>query len=129
MILLSGIRANQQTAWEGKQLRKNREAEESHVRRTVWGEQDSGGGGGVDDEMGDQIHFGDITQHHHHSKPAGMSGIAKGLAAAGLAAAGLGAGAAIPIAVGYLNKAAQPPAVGIDTDTNTKYGLQIYRDE
>jgi len=116
--------------WEQEQQRRNREAEESAVRKNVWGWK---GEEVPEDEMGDQIVLGDLkTENITYANPpqTQSSGIAKTLAAAGLAAAGLGAGVALPIAAYQLLRTdttvVVPPSV--DTDTDTKYGLQIYRE-
>ena len=90
----------------------------------------------LDEEMA--VRIGDESHIHYHneSKPVSekASGIAKTLAAAGLAAAGLGAGVALPIAAYQLlkpdtNVVVQPTTPVVGTDTDTKYGLKIFRDE
>lgn len=113
---------------------KNREAESAAVRKHAWG-------GGVEvsglseEDMGDQIVLGDIRTENHHAAPQPSTGsnLAKTIAAAGLAAAGLGAGAALPIAAYQLLKPATNVTVNQpsleDTDTNSQYGLRIFRQE
>jgi hypothetical protein len=87
--------------------------------------------------MGDNIYLGDVTLTSTEERPQihqrESGGIAKTLAALGLAAAGLGAGAAIPIAAYNMtrpetNVVVKPPSV-IGDDTDTRYGLKIYRGE
>lgn len=117
-----------------EEAQRNREAESAAVRKHVWG---SSGSEALtsEEDMGDQIVLGDIRTEHHHAAPQPSTGsnIAKTLAAAGLAAAGLGAGAALPIAAYQMFK--QQPSTNVivpndtDTDTNTQYGLRIFRDE
>jgi hypothetical protein len=113
----------QQQEWSNQQQRRNREAEEAHVRKSVWGEASS------NQEVGDTF-LGDVTQHHHAAVKTGNS--AKTIAAAGLAAIGLGIATSLPIAVWQMfqqtnnqNEATQPPA----NDSDRQYGLMIYRDE
>lgn len=126
-LLMGALTAqDHKKALEGK--RKNIEAEDSAVRRQLWGWKDSEVS---DEEMGDQIVLGDIRTENHNATSS-PPGIAKTLAAVGLAAAGLGAGAALPIAAYQLfkpdtNVVVQPTAPTVDTDTDTKYGLKIYR--
>lgn len=91
----------------------------------------------LEEEMA--VRIGDESHIHYHneSKPISeqASGIGKTLAAAGLAAAGLGAGIAAPIAAYNLTRhttqIVQPTQefVDTDTDTDTKYGLRIYRED
>lgn len=89
----------------------------------------------LEEEMA--VRIGDESHIHYHneSKPSSdqASGIGKTLAAAGLAVAGLGAGIAAPIAAYNLTRpttaVVQPASPVVDTDTDTKYGLRIYRDE
>lgn len=69
--------------------------------------------------------------HHHHQQPKAepASTVAKTLATAGLAAAGLGAGISAPILAYNLtrpDKPAQADTAFVDTDT--QYGLRVYRD-
>ena len=119
-----------------EQSQRNQEAEANAVRTNVWGS-DGGGGESEDDEMGDQIVLGDLKTYNTTtppSPPKPESSLGKTLAGIGLAAAGIGAGAALPIAAYQLlkpdttNVVVQPtnPVVGVDTDT--KYGLKIFRD-
>ncbi|WP_436716577.1 hypothetical protein U8335_03955 [Roseiconus lacunae] len=89
--------------------------------------------------------------NYHYSQPAAQpapapaaspaTSIAKTVAAAGLALAGLGTGTALPIAAYNLTKPAADavverietprpdPAPAPTIDTDTRYGLQIYRGE
>ena len=107
----------QRMRWEDKQHRKNREAEEAHARKVAWGaDQDM-----ADDEMGDNIQIGD-TQNHYHNEGGRGSGLSKTIIAAGIAAAGLGFAATVPIIAWNLT---QPS--GESENTDTKYGLQIYK--
>lgn len=117
----------QQMKWEANSHRKNREAEEAHVRKTAWGSNDSNS----EEEMGDVTYLGDITHHHPPQQQAkASSGLAKTLGAAGLAAAGLGAGTALPIVAWNLTRPNAPAVIATpDTDTNTQYGLRIIKDE
>lgn len=82
------------------------------------------------DDDDDTVSVGNEIHHHHPAPPTPLPpkpSVAKSLAAAGLAAAGLGIGAAAPIAVWNLTKDATEVIEGDDTDT--KYGLKIFRDE
>lgn len=110
----------QRMRWEDKQHRKNREAEEAHARKVAWGASDEM----ADDEMGDQIQIGD-TQNHFHNEGSKGGNLAKALLCAGLAAAGVGLGITAPIVAYNLTK--QPASEASDTDT--KYGLQIFKDQ
>ena len=120
-----------------EQARKNQEAEASAVRKNVWEWEEPDAD---EDDMGDQIVLGDIRTIHNPPAPtpppapSPTSSLAKTLAGFGLAAAGLGAGAALPIAAYQMFKPDPPGPVvvtppSVDTDTDTKYGLKIYRDE
>lgn len=111
-------------AWNQKQQRKNREAEESWVRRNHWGEQEAS-----NEEVGDVTYLGDVTEQHYHQPKRGSS-LLKNMALAGIAAAGLGVGAAAPIAA-YKWATSQPTIEQASDaiDTDTQYGLRIYRDE
>lgn len=109
----------QRMRWEDKQHRKNREAEEAHARKVAWGASDKMN----DDEMGDNIQIGD-TQNHYHNEGGRGSGLSKTILAAGMAMAGLGMGMTIPIVAWNLT---QPTNESGDSDT--KYGLQIYKDD
>ena len=120
--LLSGVLGSKQLKWEMEQHRKNREAEESHARKHIWGAKDDGN----TDDVGDNIYLGDI-QTHNHSSRSGSGGIAKTLAAAGLAAAGLGALATAPIIAWNLTRPdtqiVSPADPTIDTLNDVKPGF------
>ena len=116
-----------------EQSQRNQEAEANAVRTNVWGS-DGASSDIEDEEMGDQIVLGDLKTYNTTTpapQPKPESNIAKTLAGIGLAAAGLGVGAALPIAAYQLlrpdTNVIVPPSV--DTDTDTKYGLKIFRDE
>lgn len=93
----------------------------------------------LDEQMG--VRIGDEIHYHNTqaTKPVKSeqqtqgSSLGKTLAAAGLAAAGLGAGVALPIAAWNMTRPDTQVVVeqnpGIDTDTDTQYGLKIYRDD
>lgn len=109
---------------------KNREAEESAVRKNVWGWD-----GGEEPVPGEDevFNLGDIQETHTHyhgqqqSTLTQTSGIAKTLAAVGLAAAGIGVGTAVPIVAWNMTRPDQN-FVDTDTDTDTQYGLRIFRE-
>lgn len=101
--LWAGIMAHQQTKWEALQHRKNREAEESHTRKTLWGSQ--GSAGGEDDEdMGD-TYLGDVTINPQPSKTKGLA-----------MAAGLALASAIPTAAWLYSQAKQTPDTPAQSD-------------
>ena len=117
-----------------EQSQRNQEAEANAVRTNVWGS-DGASSDIEDEEMGDQIVLGDLKTYNTTTpapQPKPESNLGKTLAGIGLAAAGLGVGAALPIAAYQLLKKPDttnvvvPPSV--DTDTDTKYGLKIFRD-
>lgn len=116
-----------QLKWEGRQQRKNREAEDTAVREKAWGVQGQAPGTAMsDEEVGDTTYLGDITNHTHQQRS--MFGTLAGL---GLAAAGLGAGAAIPIAawshfMGDNQEQVEPvPNV---TQDGSQYELRVFKD-
>jgi hypothetical protein len=67
-----------------------------------------------------------VTHHHTTPPPPQTSTLAK-LAMAGVAAAGLGSGIGIPLAVMSYMSNKPVPVVEAQSDTDTKYGLKIYR--
>ena len=85
------------------------------------------------------VRIGDESHIHYHNEKSVTeaapkdkpSSIGKTLAGIGLAAAGLGTGAALPIAAYQLlrpdTNVIVPPSV--DTDTDTRYKLRVFRDE
>lgn len=83
-----------------------------------------------DESMGVSVGNETITNNYHQPQtPSKSSSVATALVAAGLTAAGIGVGAAAPIAAWNLTRQqASPSEVIQDTDTDTKYGLQIFRD-
>jgi hypothetical protein len=67
-----------------------------------------------------------VTHHHTAPPPPQTSTLAK-LAMAGVAAAGLGSGIGIPLAVMSYMSNKPVPVAEAQPDTDTKYGLKIYR--
>ena len=112
-----------------EEAQRNREAESAAVRKHVWG---SSGSESLtsEEDMGDQIVLGDIRTENKYeaAAPSSSGNLAKTLAGVGLAAAGVGTGLALPIAAYQMLKPATNVVVPTDTDTNTEYGLQIFRE-
>jgi len=86
----------------------------------------------IEEEMA--VRIGDESHIHYHNEqkepqqvPQASSGLGKALATAGLAAIGVGGAASLPILAWNLSRQDQQAVV--DTDTDTQYGLRIYRDE
>lgn len=104
-----GVTAVQNLEDEAERIRKNREAEESYVRRKVWGSSEESTG---DEEMRQTV-LGDynITQIPQQSSSLGPLILGAGL---------LAAGAGLPIAA-YL--ASQPKAVTPAKNTTINQGL------
>lgn len=114
--LWTGIIGNQKLKQEAESARKNREAEESHARKHVWGyntEQDQSG----HEDMGHTI-LGDVTNPAPIVYPPQKSSILPAVAAAVL-------GAMIPAAGvgGYLLSKAMTPAVEPGDDESVNLGL------
>ena len=109
--------------WDMQQHRKNREAEEAYVRKTVWGAENKQTGDGNDD-MGD-VYLGDITitapdDHSQAGVPAKKA--ASGLASMALAAI-LPTAAAAGLA-GYLLNSGNDPAPEVSGEyDNLQIGL------
>lgn len=121
---MTGILGMQRMRWEDQQHRKNREAEESHARQIAWGAADTM----ADDEMGDQIQIGDTANHYHGEKSSDSNNLAKTILCAGLAAGSAGLGVTAPILAWNLSRP-QPIEEVSGADADTKYGLQIFKDQ
>lgn len=118
---------------------KNREAESSWVRRSLWGSKEAPASEA--DEMGHRITFGDQTHYHTEAapKPAG-GGLAKLLLGAGLLATGAGVPAGAWLVADAIRNApaavieapatpATPQQPAIETpaavDADTQYELRL----
>ena len=108
-----------QLKWEGRQQRKNREAEDAAVRKKAWDAQDNGTMS--DEDVGDTTYLGDITTHTHQQRS--LFGTLAGL---GLAAAGIGAGVTLPIAawsyfIGDNQAEVATDTVSVDPSASSQY--------
>ena len=60
----SGLEAMRRMKWERQQHAKNREAEEAHVRKHVWGYEGNNGNSGGDEMAEEFVNFGEINNQH-----------------------------------------------------------------
>jgi hypothetical protein len=111
--LWAGANAVKQIQWEQDQHRKNREAEEAHVRKTLW----ESNGSATGDDVGD-TYLGDITNQIMPVAPKKPSFVLPLLLGAALSAT------PVATAAYLLARPDNPPAPVEDTNTDTTYSVE-----